>query len=155
MTIKVVDLPTSSKTETISVRAIYQTSQSPMNAPSGKNTIGHEIMNQPQICSPKCEFLLLVRVITFDSISQLFELIDQGFQHYIEFWFRMVQTSYDEVRKHKFILHAKRRRKIVWNNKHGLVGVGCCVVTERCEVISRQPNANISRVLVKLWIKVV
>jgi hypothetical protein len=45
MTIKVADLLTSSKTETISVGVTYRTSQSPMDAPSGKNTIGHEIMN--------------------------------------------------------------------------------------------------------------
>jgi hypothetical protein len=40
-------------------------------------------------------------------------------QHHIEFWSKMVRTRYDEARKHKFILHAKRRRKIVWNSKHG------------------------------------
>jgi hypothetical protein len=64
------------------------------------------------------------------------------------------RTRYDEAKKHKFILHAKRR-KIIWNNKHGLVGVRCCVVTKRCEAISRQPNVNISRTPSKLWIKVV
>jgi hypothetical protein len=47
MTIKVVDLPTSNKTKIISVRALYQTSQPAMNAPSDKNTVGHEIMNRP------------------------------------------------------------------------------------------------------------
>jgi hypothetical protein len=126
-----------------------------MNAPSNKNNVGHEIVNQPQICSPECEFLLLMRVISFDSILQLFQLVDQGFQHHIEFWSRMVWTRYDEAKKHKFILHAKRRRKIVWNSKHGLAGIGCCILTERCEAISRQPNVNISRILSKLWIKVV
>jgi hypothetical protein len=90
MTIKIADLPTSSKTETISDEVTYRTSQSPKNAPSGKNTIGHEIMNRPHICSPECEFLLLVRVKSFDSIPQLFQLVDQGFQHHIEFWSRMV-----------------------------------------------------------------
>jgi hypothetical protein len=35
----------------------------------------------------------------------------------------MVWTRYDEAKKHKFILHAKRMRKIVWNNKHGPAGV--------------------------------
>jgi hypothetical protein len=60
-----------------------------------------------------------VRVISFNSISQLFQLIDQGSQHHIEFWSRMVRTRYDEAKKYKFILHAKRRRKIVWNSKHG------------------------------------
>jgi hypothetical protein len=155
MTIKVADLPISSKTKTISIRVTYQTSQSPINAPSDKNTVGHEILNRPQICSSECEFLLLVRVIIFDSVPQLFQLVDQGFQHHIEFWFRMVRTRYDETKKHKFILHAKRRRKIVWNSKHRPVGVGCCVVTKRCEAISHQPNANISHVLSKLWIKVV
>jgi hypothetical protein len=30
------------------------------------------------------------------------------------------------------------------------VGVGCCVVTERCKAISRQSNANIFRILSKL-----
>jgi hypothetical protein len=39
-------------------------------------------------------------------------------QHHIEFWSKMVRTRYDEARKHKLILHAKRRRKIVWNSKH-------------------------------------
>jgi hypothetical protein len=134
MTIKVADLSTSSKTETISVRATYQTSQSLMNAPSDKNTVGHEIVNRPQICNPECEFLLLVRVISFDSISQL---IDQGLQHHIEFWSRMVRTRYDEAKIHKFILHAKRWRKIAWNSKHGPARVGCCIVTESCEAISR------------------
>jgi hypothetical protein len=47
-----------------------------MNAPSGKNTVGLEIVNQPQVCSTECEFLLLVRVMCFDSILQLFQLID-------------------------------------------------------------------------------
>jgi hypothetical protein len=155
MTIKVADLPTSSKTETVSVRVTHWTSQSSMNAPSSKNTVGHEIVNRPQICSPECEFLLLMRVISFDSIPQLFQLIDQGFQHHIEFWSRMVRTMYDEAKKHKFILHAKKRRKIVWNSKHGPARVGCCVVTERCQAISRLPNVNISCVLNKLWIKVV
>jgi hypothetical protein len=79
MTIKIVDLPTSNKTETISVRATYLTKQSPMNAPSGKNTVGHEIVNRPQICSLECEILILVRVISLNSIPQLFQLIDQGF----------------------------------------------------------------------------
>jgi hypothetical protein len=80
MTIKVADLlPTSSKMGTIIVGATYQISQSPMNAPSSKNIVGHEIVNRPQICIPDCEFLLLVRVISFDSIPQLFQLIDQGF----------------------------------------------------------------------------
>jgi hypothetical protein len=60
-----------------------------------------------------------------------------------------------EAKKHKFILHAKKRREIVWNNKHRLVVVGCCVVTKRCEAISRQPNVNIYHILSKLWIKVV
>jgi hypothetical protein len=155
MAIKVVDLPTSSKTEIISVRAIYQTSQSPMNAPSDKNTVGHEIMNRPQICSTENEFMLLVRVISFNSIPQLFQLIDQRFQHHIEFWSRMVWTSFDESKKHKFILHANRSRKIVWNSKHRPVGVRYCVVTERCEAISRQPNGNISHVPSKFWIKVI
>jgi hypothetical protein len=153
MTIKVPDLPTSSKTETISVGATYQTSQSTMNAPSGKNNVGHEITTRPQICSPKCEFLLLVSVTSFNSIPQLFQLIDQGSEHHIKFWSRMVWTMYDEAKKYKFILHAKRRRKIVWNNKYGLAVVRCCVVTERCGAISRQPNANISHVPSKLWIK--
>jgi hypothetical protein len=126
-----------------------------MNATSGKNTVGHEIMIQPQICSPECEFLLLVRVISFNSIPQLFQLIDQGFQHHIDFWSRMVQTRYDKAKKHKFILHAKRRRKIIWNSKHRPAGVRCCVITERCEAISCHPNANISRVPNKLWIKAV
>jgi hypothetical protein len=45
MAIKVADLPTSSKMETIVVGVIHRTSQSPMNAPSGKNTLGDEIMN--------------------------------------------------------------------------------------------------------------
>jgi hypothetical protein len=45
MTIKVANLPTSSKIETVSVRATYRTSQSAVNAPSDKNTVGHEIMN--------------------------------------------------------------------------------------------------------------
>jgi hypothetical protein len=97
ITIKVADLHTSSKIETINVRATYQTSLSPMNAPSGKNTVGHKIVNRPQICSPECEFLLLVRVISFDSIPQLFQLVNQGFQHHIEFWSRMVRTRYDET----------------------------------------------------------
>jgi hypothetical protein len=47
MTIKIVDLPTSSKTEIISVGVTYQTSQSAMNAPSDKNIVGHEIVNRP------------------------------------------------------------------------------------------------------------
>jgi hypothetical protein len=47
MTIKVVDLPTSSKIETINVGATYRTNQSAMNARSGKNIVRHEIMNQP------------------------------------------------------------------------------------------------------------
>jgi hypothetical protein len=115
MTIKVADLSTSNKIETISVGATYRTSQSAMNAPSNKNTVGHDIVNLPQICNPECEFLLLVRVIRFNSIPQLFELIDQGSQYHIEFWSRMVRTWYVEAKKHKFILHAKRRRKIVWN----------------------------------------
>jgi hypothetical protein len=76
VTIKVADFPTSSKTETISVGVTYQTSRSPMNTPSDKNTIGHEIMKRLQICSLECEFLLLVRVISFNSIPQLFQLID-------------------------------------------------------------------------------
>jgi hypothetical protein len=105
MIIKVVDLPTSSKTEAINVEATYQTSLSPMNAPFSKNTVRHEIVNRPQICSPECEFLLLVRVISFNSISQL---VDQGFQQHIEFWSRMVQTKYDETKKYKFIFYAKR-----------------------------------------------
>jgi hypothetical protein len=67
----------------------------------------------------------------------------------------MVWTRYDEAKKYKLIFHAKRRRKIVWNSKHGLAKVGCCVVTERYEAISCQPNANISCILSKLWIKVV
>jgi hypothetical protein len=67
----------------------------------------------------------------------------------------MVQTRYDVAKKHKLILHAKRRRKIVWDNKHGPTGVQCCVVTERCEAIGHQPNANIYCVLSKLWINVV
>jgi hypothetical protein len=142
MAIKVADLSTSSKSETNGVKVTYRTSQSLMNAPSDKNIIGHEIANRPQICSSECEFLLPVRVISFDSIPQLFQLIDQGFQHQIEFWSRMVQTRYDEAKKHKFILHAKRR-KIVWNSKHIPARVGCYVVTEMCEAISRQPNANI------------
>jgi hypothetical protein len=146
MTIKAADIPTSSKTETISVGAIYRTSQSPMNAPSGKNTVGHEIVNRPQICSRSVNFYF----ISFDSIPQLFQHIDQGFQHHIEFWSRMVWTRYDKAKKHTFILHAKRRRKIVWNSKHESVGVGCCVVTKRCEAISHQPNANISHILRKL-----
>jgi hypothetical protein len=104
--------------ETISVGVTYPTSQPAMNAPSGKNTVGHEIMNRSQICSPEYEFLLHVRVISFNSILQLFQLINQGFQHHIDFWSKMVWTRYDEAKKHKFILHAKRRRKIVWNNKH-------------------------------------
>jgi hypothetical protein len=155
MTIKVADLPTNSKMETVSVRATYQTSESTMNARSGKNTVGHEIMNRQQICSPQCEFLLLVRVTSFNSIPELFQLIDQGSQHHIEFWSRMVRTRHVEAKKHKFILRAKRRRKILWNIKHGPTRVRCCVVTERCEAISCQPNANISRVPSKLWIKVV
>jgi hypothetical protein len=155
MTIKVAGLPTSSKTEIVSVRATYRTSQSVMNAPFGKNIVGHEIMNRPQICSPECEFLLLVRVISFNSILQLFQLINWGFQHHIEFWSRTVWARYDETKKHKFILYAKKRRKIVWNIKHGSVGVRWCIVTERCEDISHQPNENISRVSSKLWIKVV
>jgi hypothetical protein len=81
MTIKVADLPTSSKTKTVSVEATYRTSQSAMNATYDKNTVGHEIVNRPQICSPECEFLLLMRVISFNSIPQLFELIDQGSSH--------------------------------------------------------------------------
>jgi hypothetical protein len=93
MTIKVADLSTSSKTETISVEMTYRTSQSPMNAPSDKNAVGHEIINRPQICSTECEFLLLMRVINFESISQLFQLVDQEFQHHIEFWSRMVRTG--------------------------------------------------------------
>jgi hypothetical protein len=36
----------------------------------------------------------------------------------------MHKTMYDEAKKHKFILYAKRRRKIVWNNKHRPSGVG-------------------------------
>jgi hypothetical protein len=47
MTIKVDDLATNSKMETISVGATYRTSQSLMNASSGKNTVGYEIMNRP------------------------------------------------------------------------------------------------------------
>jgi hypothetical protein len=90
MTIKEAELPTSSKMETVSVVATYRTSQSAINAPFGKNTVGHEIMNRPQICSLECEFLLLVRVISFNSIPQLFQLVDQGSQHHIEFWCRMV-----------------------------------------------------------------
>jgi hypothetical protein len=35
----------------------------------------------------------------------------------------MVWARYDEAKKHKLILHANRRRKIVWNNKHGPTGV--------------------------------
>jgi hypothetical protein len=151
MTIKVANLPTSSKTKTVSVGATYRTGQSAMNAPSGKNTVGHEIVNRPQIYSPECEFLLLVRVISFNSI----QLVNQGYQHHIEFWSRMVRTRYDEAKKHKLILHAKRRRKIIWNSKHMPTSVRCYVVTERCEAISRQPNANISHILSKLWIKVV
>jgi hypothetical protein len=123
MTIKVVDLPIDSKTETISVRPTDQTSQFAMNAPSSKNTVGHEIVNQPLICIPECEFLLLVRVISFNSIQQLFQHIDQGFKHHIEFWSRMVSTRYDEAKKHKFILHAKIRRSVARNNKHGLARV--------------------------------
>jgi hypothetical protein len=123
MTIKVANLPINSKTEIIRVRATYRTSQSAMNTPSDKNTIGHKIVNRPQICSPECEFLLLVRVISFNSIPQLFQLVYQEFQHHIEFWSRMVQTRYDETKKHKFILHAKKRRKIIWNSKHGPAGV--------------------------------
>jgi hypothetical protein len=42
-----------------------------MNAPSSKNIVDHEIVNLPQICSSECEFLLLVRVISFNSIPQL------------------------------------------------------------------------------------
>jgi hypothetical protein len=141
MTIKVADLPTSSKTETISVGVTYRTRQSSMNAPSDKNTVRHEIVYRPQICSPECKFLLLVRVISFNFIPQLFQLIDQGFQHHIEFWSRMVRTRYDEAKKHKFILHAKRRSKIVRNNKLGLARVQCYIVTERCEAISCQPKA--------------
>jgi hypothetical protein len=118
MIIKVADLPTSSKMKIVSVRATYRISQLATNAPSSKNTIGHEIMNRPQICSPECEFLLLVRVISFSSISQLFQLIDQGSQHHIEFWSRIVRTRYDEAKKHKFILHVKTKRKIIWNSKH-------------------------------------
>jgi hypothetical protein len=94
-------------------------------------------VNRPQICSSEYEFLLLVRVISFNSIPQLFQLIDLGSQHHIEFWSRMFQTRYDEAKKHKFILYAKRRSKVVWNSKHGLAGVRCCVVTERCDTISR------------------
>jgi hypothetical protein len=123
MTIKLADLPTSSKSETISVRATYQTSQSTINAPYDKNTVGHEIVNRPYICSPECEFLLLVRVISFNPIPELFQLIDQGSLYHIEFWSRMVQTRYDEAKKHKFRFCAKRRRKIVWNNKYGPAGV--------------------------------
>jgi hypothetical protein len=81
MTIKIANLSTSSKMKTISVGATYQTSQYPMNAPSGKNTVGPEILNRPQICSLECEFLLHMRVISFDSIPQLFQLVNQGFQH--------------------------------------------------------------------------
>jgi hypothetical protein len=147
MTIKVADLPTSSKMETISGGATYQATQSPMNAPSDKNTIDHEIMNRPHICRSECEFLLLVRVTSIDSIPQLFQLVDQEFQHHIEFWFRMFWSKYDKAKKHKFILHANKRRKIVWNSKHGSTRVGCCIITERCEAISRQPNVNISHVL--------
>jgi hypothetical protein len=123
MTIKVADLPIDSKTETISVGPTYQTSQFAMNAPSSKNIVGHEIVNQPLICIPECEFLLLVRVISFNSIQQLFQHIDQGFKHHIEFWSRMVSTRYDEAKKHKFILHAKIRRSVARNNKHGLARV--------------------------------
>jgi hypothetical protein len=119
MIIKLADLSTSSKTEIINVRVTYRTSQSPMNAPSDKNIIGLEIVNRPQIRSPECEFLLLMRVISFNSIPQIFQLVDQGFQHHIEFWSRMVRTRNNEAKKYKFILHAKRR-KIVWNNKHEL-----------------------------------
>jgi hypothetical protein len=155
MTIKVADLPTSSKMEIISVRATYRTSQSPMNASSSKNTVGHEIVNRPHICIMECEFQLLVRVIIFDSIPQLFQLVDEGFQHLIEFWSRIVRTRYHEAKKHKSILHAKRRRKIIWNSKHEPAGIGCCIVSERCQAISCQPNANISRIPSKLWIKVV
>jgi hypothetical protein len=68
MTIKVADLPTSSKTKTASVGVTYQTSQSTMNVPSDKNTVGHEIVNLPHIYSSECEFLLLLRVISFNSI---------------------------------------------------------------------------------------
>jgi hypothetical protein len=77
MTIKVADLLTSSKMKTVSDEATYRTSQSAMNTPFSRNTLGHEIMNQPQICSLKHEFLLLVRVISFKSIPQLFQLVDQ------------------------------------------------------------------------------
>jgi hypothetical protein len=35
-------------------------------------------VNRPQIYNLMCEFLLLVRVIRFNSIPQLFQLIDQG-----------------------------------------------------------------------------
>jgi hypothetical protein len=119
MTIKVVDLLTSSKMETISVRVTYQTSQSPLNAPSGKNSAGHEIMNQPQISSPECECLLLMRVISFNSIPQLFQFVDQGFQHHIDFWSKMVWTRYDEAKKHKFMLYAKGRRKL-----YGIANMG-------------------------------
>jgi hypothetical protein len=69
----------------VNVKATYRTSQSAMNTPSGKNIVGHEFMNRPQICSPECEFLLLVRVISFNSIPQLFQLVDQGSQHHIDF----------------------------------------------------------------------
>jgi hypothetical protein len=148
LTIKVDDLP--SKIERISVGATYRTSQSLMNAPYSKNNVGHEIMNRPQICSPECEFLLLVKVISFNLIPQLFQLADQGFQHHIEFWSRLVRTRYEETRKHKFILHVKRRRKIIWKSKREPLSVGCCVVIEGCEAISRQPNVNISHVLSKL-----
>jgi hypothetical protein len=136
MTIKVADLPTDSKTEIVSVGATYRTSQSAMNALSDKNTVGHEIVNRPQICSLECEFLLLVRVISFNSIPQLIQLIDQVSQHHIKFWSRMVWIRYIEAKKHKSILHVKRRRKIVWNSKHGSARVRCCVVTESCEAIS-------------------
>src|SRR6266498_708853 len=110
MTIEVADLPTKGKAETISVRTTYRTSQFPMNAPSGENVVGQEIVNRPQICGPKGEFLLLVKVISFDSFPQLFQLFDQGFQHHIEFCSRMFRTRYDEAKKHKFILHVKRWR---------------------------------------------
>jgi hypothetical protein len=126
-----------------------------MNTPIGKNVVGHEIMNRPQIYDPECEFFILVRVISFHSIPQIFKLIDQGFQHHVESQSMMVRTRYDEAKKHKFKFHVKRGRKIVWNRKHGLAGVGCCVLTERCEAISREPNENISHVLSKVWIKVV
>jgi hypothetical protein len=52
MIIKAADLPTSSKMKTIIAGVTYRTSQSTMNAPFGKNIVGREIVNRPQICSP-------------------------------------------------------------------------------------------------------